>query len=245
MTHSVTVTVLLSVGVVLGIAGPFGTSVSLTLPARLAYWLCIVCVTYGWGLALGLWLAPKVAQRPFWQRVGLQGIGSALGVCLAVLALNRAVFGIWPAASEVPVFLATLVSITVIVSAVLEMLEVHREKAPAVRDQGLPRDLPPLLDRLPLDKRGPLVALSVEDHYVRIRTTRGQEMILMRLSDAMREVGQTPGAQVHRSHWVAFEHVAAAEKVGDRAILTLRDGAEIPVSRANLPKIREAGLLPR
>lgn len=103
----------------------------------------------------------------------------------------------------------------------------------------------PLLERLPLDKRGDLVALSVEDHYVRIKTTIGTEMILMRLSDAIRETGDTRGDQVHRSHWVSYDQVASARREGDRAILTLKDGGEIPVSRANLPKIREAGLLPR
>jgi len=70
-------------------------------------------------------------------------------------------------------------------------------------------------------------------------------MVLMRLSDAMKETGDLPGAQVHRSHWVAFSAVRAARRDGDRAILTLTSGVEIPVSRANLPKVKEAGLLPR
>ncbi|WP_058246574.1 LytTR family DNA-binding domain-containing protein [Tropicibacter naphthalenivorans] len=80
---------------------------------------------------------------------------------------------------------------------------------------------------------------------MRITTTKGQELILMRLSDAVREVGDTPGAQVHRSHWVSYSQVTAARREGDRAILTLSDGQELPVSRANVAKIKEAGLLPR
>ena len=103
---------------------------------------------------------------------------------------------------------------------------------------------PTILDRIPLDKRGPLVALSVEDHYVRVQTVKGEELILMRLSDAIKEVGMILGAKVHRSHWVAFEHVTAARREADRAILTLTTGRDIPVSRANLAKIKEAGLLP-
>lgn len=70
-------------------------------------------------------------------------------------------------------------------------------------------------------------------------------MVLMRLSDAMKETGNIPGAQVHRSHWVAFKAVTAARREGDRAILTLSSGVDIPVSRANLSKVKEAGLLPR
>lgn len=104
---------------------------------------------------------------------------------------------------------------------------------------------PPILQRLPLEKRGTLLALSVEDHYVRVHTSQGTEMVLMRLSDAMKETGNIPGAQVHRSHWVAFKAVTAARREGDRAILTLSSGVDIPVSRANLSKVKEAGLLPR
>jgi DNA-binding LytR/AlgR family response regulator len=98
---------------------------------------------------------------------------------------------------------------------------------------------------LPLQKRAPLVALSVEDHYVRIRTTKGEAMILMQLGDAIREVGDTPGLQVHRSHWVALDQIRAVTRKGDGAIVSLRHGPDVPVSRANLPKLREAGLLPR
>jgi hypothetical protein len=61
-------------------------------------------------------------------------------------------------------------------------------------------------------------------------TEKEEEMGLMRLADAMREVGDTRGAPVHRVHWVAFDQVRAARREGDRT---------------NLPKVKEAGLLPR
>ena len=80
---------------------------------------------------------------------------------------------------------------------------------------------------------------------MRVRTTKGEEMILMRLADAIREVGVTPGAQVHRSHWAAFDQVAAVTRDGDRAVLQMTIGGDIPVSRRHIPTIKEAGLLPR
>ena len=67
----------------------------------------------------------------------------------------------------------------------------------------------------------------------------------MRLSDAIRETGGTAGAQVHRAYRVAFGLVAKARRKGDRAILTLATGRDLPVSRATIATIREAGLLPR
>jgi DNA-binding LytR/AlgR family response regulator len=101
------------------------------------------------------------------------------------------------------------------------------------------------LDRLALAKRGTLIALSVEDHYVRVRTDRGEAMVLMRLSDAIGETAPVKGLRVHRSHWVALDAVVAAKRRGDGAILTMAAGPEIPVSRANVAAIRDAGLLPR
>ena len=78
---------------------------------------------------------------------------------------------------------------------------------------------------------------------MRVRTSKGEELILLRLADAISETGRTPGAQVHRSHWVAWEAVARVRRDGDRAILTLRDQSEIPVSRSNIAKLRAAGFL--
>ncbi|MCB1397271.1 MAG: LytTR family transcriptional regulator, partial [Rhodobacteraceae bacterium] len=85
--------------------------------------------------------------------------------------------------------------------------------------------------------------LSVQDHYVEVVTTRGRELLLMRLSDAIAETEGCAGLQVHRSHWVALDQVQAAHRDGARAVLTLSDGREIPVSRTYVPAAKEAGLL--
>ena len=103
---------------------------------------------------------------------------------------------------------------------------------------------PALLDRLPIEKRGVLMSLSAEDHYTRVRTSHGEELLLMRLTDAIREAAPTPGLQVHRSHWVAVGAVAQVTRGKDRATIHLTGGAEVPASRSYLPALREAGLLP-
>ncbi|WGW03327.1 LytTR family DNA-binding domain-containing protein [Tropicibacter oceani] len=234
---------LIAIAAVLGLAGPFGTEARLTLLPRLAYWLVTVFATYGWGLMAGLLLDRPTAALPFWQRVLVVGSATGAGVCVAVLAINLVTFGWWPGRAEWLPLLGTIFVIAVIITAALGLIS--RQAPAAHAPSPAPPALPPILDRLPLDKRGPLVALSVEDHYVRVRTTKGEELVLMRLSDAIREVGATPGDQVHRSHWAAFGQVTSVRREGDRAILTMRVGDDLPVSRANLPKIKEAGLLPR
>lgn len=102
-----------------------------------------------------------------------------------------------------------------------------------------------LLDRLQPEDRAPLVALSGKNHYVLVRTLKGETRLLMRLSDAIGEVGDTPGLQVHRSHWVAQDRVDGVRHDGTRLSLRMATGPDIPVSRASIPALRAAGLLPR
>lgn len=98
------------------------------------------------------------------------------------------------------------------------------------------------LERLPLRLRGAdLWAVEAEDHYLRLHTSRGQDLILMRLADAVAELDGLEGAQVHRSWWVARAALTDV-KLGDgRATLTLKDGAQVPVSRTYAKALREAG----
>ena len=66
----------------------------------------------------------------------------------------------------------------------------------------------PFLDRLPLRLRGATIrAVQAEDHYLRLHTDRGSDLILMRLSDAVSELEGLEGARTHRSWWVAREAV--------------------------------------
>ena len=83
----------------------------------------------------------------------------------------------------------------------------------------------------------------MEDHYLRLHTILGSDLILLRLSDAIGELDQAIGRQVHRSHWVSRHAVAAIERNGHRTWLVLISGARIPVSRTYLPALRQAGWL--
>jgi DNA-binding LytR/AlgR family response regulator len=98
------------------------------------------------------------------------------------------------------------------------------------------------LERLPLKLRGADVwAVEAEDHYLRLHTSKGQDLILMRLADAVSELEGIEGAQVHRSWWVARDAIADAKRGDGRATLTLKDGAEAPVSRTYARLLRERG----
>jgi LytTr DNA-binding domain len=84
--------------------------------------------------------------------------------------------------------------------------------------------------RLPPAIGTELVLLRMEDHYVRAVTVEGQSLILMRLCDAIAELGDFPGLQVHRSWWIAVEAIRSVDRDGKRLSLVMRDGSHVPVS---------------
>lgn len=98
------------------------------------------------------------------------------------------------------------------------------------------------LDRLPAKLRGAaLYAVSAEDHYLRLYTSKGADLILMRLSDAIAELEGIEGAQTHRSWWVARDAVEGVKREGVKLTLLLKGGVEAPVSRPNIKPLRQAG----
>lgn len=228
-----------AIACILGVIGPFNTDEVMRLVPRIAYWAFLVIVPYSWGFLVDATIrAATGGQRPLlW--VTVSALVTGLGVCLVVLISNYVFFAFLPAGESLAELILTVLVISTIVTMAFSYL--GRRLRPEAEVASAP---PPILARLPFDKRGALVALSVEDHYVRVQTVKGEEMLLMRLSDAIREVGDVDGAQVHRSHWAAFDQVAAVRREGDRAVLAMKTGQDIPVSRANLDKIRAAGLLP-
>ncbi|MGI3898983.1 MAG: LytTR family DNA-binding domain-containing protein [Janthinobacterium lividum] len=85
-----------------------------------------------------------------------------------------------------------------------------------------------------------LLALEAEDHYLRLHTDGGSVLVLMRLRDAMAELGPSAGWQAHRSFWVASGVPARAERSGHGWTLSLPGGLVVPVSRSRATGLREA-----
>jgi DNA-binding LytR/AlgR family response regulator len=109
----------------------------------------------------------------------------------------------------------------------------HSEQVPAAVDG--PTDIA-LIERLPAHIRAEILCLQVEDHYVRVHSSKSNAMVLMRLSDALRGIDHIPGSQVHRSWWVADKAVVGLRKTGRTAQLTLSNGALVPVSQPYLAR---------
>jgi DNA-binding LytR/AlgR family response regulator len=112
---------------------------------------------------------------------------------------------------------------------------------PPISDGTAPADSQPrLADRLPASTAGEILALNAEDHYVRIHTVSGSQLMLMRLSDAIAEMDGVEGLQTHRSWWVSRRAVRKLHLAGRGGRLTLQSGLQVPVARSALAQLRNS-----
>ncbi|WP_431358382.1 LytTR family DNA-binding domain-containing protein [Sphingomonas echinoides] len=74
---------------------------------------------------------------------------------------------------------------------------------------------------------------------------RNMESVLIhyRFKDAVMDLGDRHGVQVHRSAWVANSGVVGAQRDGRRWSLKLADGTIVPVSETSVALCRARGWL--
>ncbi len=240
---------------ILTVAGPFDTLNDMEFAPRLVYWATIALVTWPLGMACSIYFGilthqkglPEIASRI------LGGFIGGLPIGLFVWLLNKLYFG-----TEVESYedLVRLTGYTTIISAAVSLIYFLIADSPqrnAISSQQFtgsadssPEDaviiLPaavPFFARLPLQLGKDLISLQAQDHYIRATTTRGSEMILMRLADAETELETVPGVRTHRSWWVSKKHIAELKRENEKPFLVLSDGSKVPVSRSYLKEVRK------
>ncbi|MEP2101055.1 MAG: LytTR family DNA-binding domain-containing protein [Parasphingorhabdus sp.] len=248
--------IMVLIGLVFGFLGPFGTY-SMPVGLRLAYWVGFIIIGYaifrpvsisaGWlreTIAIPAWaselLATAVAAFPLTFLIGFAISGMRFdpqffGNRFLLLYLQCAAIGF-----GIFLFMRMLFGPDgtdqgqhARINEEIDEVELVPDNAPPVQTQ--------LHNRLPPHFSGPIIALGVEDHYVRIHTAERSEMLLMRLSDAIREMEPLEGMQVHRSWWVARDAILTSKREGRNLRLSLSSGLEVPVSRAYVTKLKQTG----
>lgn len=225
-------------GLFMAVIGPFGT-IEAPFAHRLLYW----APTMVGGAVLGSitsWIVGRprrIGDNP-WLLWASVSVAVSVPITVFVWLYTQFLFNIHSGT------LLYLFPNVLIISAAMTaiMVLVYR---PGAATQATPGPNPApvrFLDRLPPKLKGAAIfAVSGEDHYLRLHTSKGSDLILLRLSDAIAELDGVEGAQTHRSWWVAREAVVTTRREGDRAVLVLKNGVEAPVSRPNLRVLREAG----
>ena len=225
--------------------GAFETS-ALGLQARAAYWLTVML---GGGLIAAAWLELFAHRGWLEGNAWVQGAAISLLISIPetvlVWAVGHVAFGAPAGLGQLLWTFPPVLLISAAVTALNFMAaqEPPTTHAPLAPEPGTPAP-PPVrfLERLPPKLRGAaLHAVEAEDHYLRLHTSQGSDLILLRLADAIVELEGIEGAQTHRSWWVARAAVEGARRSDGRATLLLPGGVEAPVSRTYAKALREAG----
>lgn len=226
----------------LAIIGAVGTDEAPILK-RLTYWLVVMET----GATLGAIVSPVIrGWGRLRHRVFVEGalVSSVIAVPMTIVLIgaNTAFFrsfGSWHDAwiTFAVVLMFSLLMTTINYATAAVDVFVSAEPPPQLRTVRLAARLPLRLQLATIQ------ALEAEDHYLRVHTDLGSELILMRLSDAIAELDGLDGARCHRSWWVARSAVLDVVKRDGRAMLTLNANIEVPVSRTYLPALRSNGWL--
>lgn len=122
----------------------------------------------------------------------------------------------------------------------LSRLSVPRLNAVAEPDEpALSPDEAEFWSQVPSALGHDLVALSAEQHYVRVFTTRGDTLILFAFRRAVAAARRFDGVQIHRSHWVRLAQVVEVSGTSRNLRCRLSNGEALPVSRGNVAHLRE------
>ncbi|MFC0634036.1 LytTR family DNA-binding domain-containing protein [Brevundimonas balnearis] len=226
-------------GLFLAYTGAFGT-IEAPLGLRLVYWVAVLVGGAVWATA-----CTRVTERfvdlddrPWLEIAVLTAVISGPLTVAVWFVTGLAFTGRVYDLAVLPYMLGPVAAVTVVVTAVNVFLSrvVQTHATPGIAAPAA------FLDRLPPKLRGArLLAVQSEDHYLRLHTDRGSDLILMRLSDALKELEGLEGAQTHRSWWVARDAVRDVARGDGRATLTLDGGVRAPVSRRHGRALRAAG----
>ena len=240
------------VGVFLGIVGPFGSYLNGSVLTRIAYWVLSMwlgVVFYGSAFVLARLLAARSGVPPLIATVFLV-MAASLPQALATSALA---LYFWPnlaqlSLSQLDWFMQVLVlagPVTLGYAFWTGLLSPVRAARPAPdrAASGEPDDASGLFALLPPRLGTDIVCMAMEDHYVRVHTALGSDLLLMPMARAVEDVAAIEGCRVHRSWWVARSAVLRIDGPARTMRLRLVNGMDVPVARRTVTMLRGLGWL--
>ena len=229
----------LAVIFVLSISGPFGTLAQLGFLDRLFYWTVTGFVTFFLGITTSFLVGLSLNMLGAHEFVA-----RAIGALIAGLPVAAFVwyFNSWIFSSQMTGFWMLALYCCGISIAVTLLFYLIEPKDPIQPDGSTPpkQTSLPFFDRLDAKIGRDLISLQSQDHYTQITTTAGSQLLLLRLTDACSELAPYSGLRVHRSWWVARDHIIEMIRKNSRYLLKLSNGEEIPVGRTFINEVRAA-----
>lgn len=246
--YLVEMAIVAAVGVVLAALGPFGSFAIGGFGARLAYWLPGAFIGYA-AFRPAYVLGVAAARRLDFPEASGAIAGVLIGAApasLLILWWNGARLADIHGPDRWFTLYLQVAILGGLVATLFTLMERARGsgEAPDKQDpapQPSQTDEPAFHSRLPADIAADLVALEMEDHYVRAHAPGRSTLILIRMRDAQAELASADGMRVHRSWWVARGAVEQVARDGRKVTLKLRGGLEAPVARDRVSDLRSSG----
>ncbi|WP_369060652.1 LytTR family DNA-binding domain-containing protein [Caulobacter sp. 73W] len=233
---------LAAIGLLMGFLGPFGSDRLPTVP-RYVYWM--FCMVGGGVIAI---LGDEALARRLaggWRRVIIVSALMTPPVALLVLLTEHFVLR---GRVDLSGFLHLLRQVAPILLAVMTVRALAWRRRPALVETRtviappLPEAEATFRRRLSAKRReARLIAVEAHDHYLKVHTDAGAELITLRFSDALDELAAAHGWRTHRSWWVAAGAVEAVRWRRGVGEMRLAGGLVAPVSRTYGQVLKEAG----
>ena len=236
---SIDVLLLAAVGLLMTALGPYRTLDNPT-PVRTAYWLAAALGAGLFGIAVDAMLAPRI--RGFWVRVATVSLVMTPPVTLYIYVLNALMLDLPRRWWMLPQLGGQVLIVAVLIMALRGLAWRRVVETRTVVAPPLPEAERAFRMRLSAKRRSArLIAIEAEDHYVRVHTDAGSELLLMRFSEAVEELAQAYGYRLHRSWWVAAEAIEAVKWKRGGGEARLAGGISAPVSRSCAAALKQAG----
>ena len=230
---------LAAIGLILAELGPYRTGEA-PQPIRTAYWLIAAIGSGLAGIAGDRLLERRI--RGFWSRTIAVSLAVTPPVTLFIYGLNAVMLDLprrWWLLHE----LAWQVLVVMLLVMALRGLVWRRVvETRTVVMPPLPEAERAFRMRLSARWRGArLIALEAEDHYVRVHTDAGSELLTMRFADAIAELSRAHGYHLHRSWWASADAIESVRWNRGTGEARLTGGLVVPVSRRCAAALKEAG----
>jgi len=241
----------------LTILSPFGTDAHLTIPLRFVYWFGVILGGAAIAITV-LNLFPRGAppQTGLHHAVIMSAQIATVSIPITVLVAGMEMWLRDPLSwAQLPHIFGYVVTITTVItmgSWFIEQNKVLKERignVVAITQNQSRSNTSPTMTRfhlrldLPL-RKSEILLLKAEDHYLRVVTSAGSELIRCTLETAINELSILDGHRTHRSYWVARSAILKTEKRGGRRRLVMKDGTAVPVSRQRYRELSKRDWLP-
>jgi len=230
---------LAAIGLVLTELGPYRTIEAPQL-LRTAYWLSAAIGSGLLGIAVDRALEARVPG--FWPRIVAVSLAITPPVTLFVYALNATMLGLPRRPWLLPQLGWQVLVAMLPIMAVRALVWRRVVETRTIVVPPLPEAERAFRLRLSAKRRtARLIAIEAEDHYVRVHTDAGSELVSMRFAEAVEELALAHGHRLHRSWWAAADAIEAVRWNRGTGEARLAGGIVAPVSRSCAAALKAAG----